>query len=144
MPTLPRTLALLLSCVVLAAAGCGGGDDEYANEPRPPTPINVSAAITEDRITVSPREFGAGPVILLIANETGEAHRVTVETDQLGASEPGIRQQTAPINPQGTATLKIDMAQGRYMVTVDGEGIEDASVRVGRERPDSSDQLLTP
>ncbi|HWT25509.1 MAG TPA: peptidylprolyl isomerase [Solirubrobacteraceae bacterium] len=27
MPTLPRTLALLLSCVVLAIAGCGGDDE---------------------------------------------------------------------------------------------------------------------
>jgi hypothetical protein len=34
-------------------AGCGGGDD-YANEPRPPAPINVTAAITNSRVNVSP------------------------------------------------------------------------------------------
>jgi hypothetical protein len=29
--------------VAAAAAGCGG-DSDYANKPRPPTPINVTAA----------------------------------------------------------------------------------------------------
>ncbi len=126
-----------------ALAACGS-DPDYANEPRPPTPINVSAAITDDRITVSPRRFGAGPVVVLIANQTAEAQRVTVESDTFGDKDPGIKQQTAPINPQGTATLKIDMSRGRYMVTVDGDGIEETTVRVGRDRGSSSDQLLTP
>ncbi len=126
-----------------ALTACGS-DPDYANEPRPATPINISAAITDGRITVSPRRFGAGPVVLLIANETSQARRVTVESDTFGNRDAGIRQQTAPINPQGTATLKIDMSKGRYMVTVDGDGIEDTKVRVGRPRPDSSDQLLTP
>ncbi len=138
-----RTRMGLTVAALAVVAGCGSEDD-YANEPRPPSPINVSAAITDDRITVSPRRFGAGPIVLLIANETAKAHRLTVESDQLGADRPGIKQQTAPINPDGTATLKIDMAKGRYMVTVDGDGIDDATVRVGRDRASSSDQLLTP
>ena len=130
--------------VAMSAMAACGSDPDYANEPRPPTPINISAAITDDRITVSPRQFGAGPVNLLIANQTSQARRVTVESDTFGNRNPGLRQQTAPINPQGTATLKIDMDKGRYMVTVDGDGIDETTVRVGRRRPDSSDQLLTP
>ena len=137
-----RTTTAVLAAIS-ALAACGS-DPDYANEPRPPTPINISAAITDDQITVSPRRFGAGPVVLLIANETGQAQRVTVESDELGAKTPGIKQQTAPINPQGTATLKIDMAKGRYMVTVDDDAIEQTTVRVGRDRGSSSDQLLTP
>ncbi len=132
-----------LAVAVATAFGCGSEAD-YANEPRPATPINISAAITDDRITVSPRRFGAGPVVLLISNQTSRAHRVTVESDTFGDRDPGIRQRTSPINPDGTATLKIDMARGRYMVTVDGDGIDDATVRVGRDRASSSDQLLTP
>jgi ABC-type glycerol-3-phosphate transport system substrate-binding protein len=137
-----RTTTAVLAAIS-ALAACGS-DTDYANEPRPATPINISAAITDDQITVSPRRFGAGPVVLLIANQTSQAQRVTVESDELGAKTPGIKQQTAPINPDGTATLKIDMAKGRYMVTVDGDGIDDATVRVGRDRASSSDQLLTP
>ena len=48
---------LLTTTGVLAAMGAMtacGSDPDYANEPRPPTPINVSAAISDDRITVSP------------------------------------------------------------------------------------------
>ena len=35
MPTLPRTLAVLLACALLAVAGCGGGDDESGATPTP-------------------------------------------------------------------------------------------------------------
>ena len=141
MKHLRTTTGVLAAMSALAACG---SDPDYANKPRPPTPINISAAISDDRITVSPRRFGAGPIVLLIANQTSRARRVTVESDTLGNKDPGIKQQTAPINPQGTATLKVDMRQGRYMVTVDGQGIERTTVRVGRDRPSSSDQLLTP
>jgi N-acetylglucosamine kinase-like BadF-type ATPase len=129
--------------VATAVAGCGGGSD-YANEPRPPTTINVTAAITDDKVTISPRDIGAGPVVIIIANETQKAHRVTVETDELGASSGGIKQQTGPINPQGTGTLKLDMKTGEYTVSVDGGAISDASLKVGKDRPSSQDQLLQP
>lgn len=132
----------MAALAAMALAGCGSEAD-YANEPRPPLPINLSAAITEDRITVDPKQFGAGPVVLIIANQTPDPHRVTIESDQLGASSPGLKQTTSPINPQGTATLKLDMAEGRYDVTVDG-GVEGTKLKVGDERPPSSDQLLTP
>jgi hypothetical protein len=137
-----RTTTGFLGALVLLS-GCGS-DSDHANEPRPPTPINISAAITGSRMTVSPRTFGAGPVVVLIANETSRAHRVTVESDELGAKTPGIKQRTGPISPAGTATLAIDMARGRYTVSVDGRGVEGTSLKVSRERPSSSDQLLTP
>jgi hypothetical protein len=139
-----RGVITALTGVALATAvgGCGGGSD-YANDPRPPTPINVTAAITGDKVTVSPGDIGAGPVVIIIANETQQAHRVTVETDELGASSGGIKQQTGPINPQGTGTLKLDMKTGRYTVTVDG-GISGARLKVGKDRPSSQDTLLQP
>jgi peptidyl-prolyl cis-trans isomerase B (cyclophilin B) len=35
MPTLPRTLAVLLACALLAVAGCGGGDEQSNATPTP-------------------------------------------------------------------------------------------------------------
>jgi hypothetical protein len=131
-----------LVALAIVIAGCGGGED-YANDPRPASPINVTAAITAHKVTVSPRNIGAGPVVIIVANETPKAHRLTVETDTLGSDSAGIRQQTSPINPQGTATLKIDMRSGRYKVDVDGD-IPGARLKVGKDRPSSQDALLQP
>ena len=135
--------ALTGVAVAVAVAGCGGGSD-YANDPRPATPINVTAAITDQKVTISPKDIGAGPVVIIIANETAKAHRITVETDELGASSGGIKQQTGPINPQGTGTLKLDMKTGSYRVSVDGGVISEAKLKVGKDRPSSQDQLLQP
>src|SRR5688500_8563106 len=133
---------IALVVAIVALAGCGDEAD-YANEPRPPTPINVAASITDDKITVSPKEFGAGPVVIIIANQTEQAQKVTVETDEIGGSEPGLKQSTGPINPDGTATVKVDMRRGTYRVSV-GSGIEPASVTVGPPRDSAQNQLLQP
>lgn len=127
---------------VLALAGCGESTD-YVNDPRPPAPIDVSAAISEEKVTVSPDTFGAGPITLIIANLTDDTQKVTVQTDDL-SNEAGIKQTSSAINPQGTATLKVDVGQGRYTVSVDGAGIRPARMKVGRDRPSSQDQLLQP
>ena len=123
-------------------SGCGSSSD-YANDPRPPAPINVSAAITSDKVTVSPRGFGAGPITLTVANETDKAQRLTIETQELGSS-PGIKQSTSPINPGGTATLKVDVVEGDYQVSVDGSGIKPAKLAVGAKRESAQNQLLQP
>ncbi len=130
---------------VIAAAlltGCGGGDDDYANNPRPPAPINVTAAITDRGISVSPTEFGAGPVVFIIANQTDEATKVTLESDT--SEGPGIKQTTSPINPDGTATLKVDMKTGEYEVRVDGGEIKGTALSVGASRESAQDELLQP
>jgi hypothetical protein len=133
------TIALATSALL---AGCGGGGGDYANNPRPPAPINVTAAITDDRITVSPKEFGAGPVVFIIANETKDARQVTLEADT--SSGPGIKQTTSPINPAGTATLKVDMKTGDYEVRVDGGSSKPAEVTVGPARESAQNELLQP
>ena len=133
---------IALVVAIVALAGCGEEAD-YANDPRPPTPINVAAAITDEKITVSPKEFGAGPVVIIIANQTEQAQKVTVETDEIGGSQPGLKQSTGPINPDGTATVKVDMRRGTYRVSV-GSNIEPASVTVGPPRDSAQNQLLQP
>lgn len=121
-------------------AACGDrGPDRDAD--RPPAPIVLTATITKQQITVSPRSFGAGPVSLVIANETEAAQQVTFES---AGSEKGFRSRTAPINPSDTATLKIDVPEGRAVVRVAGDSIRQARVRAGAERASAQDELLQP
>ncbi len=138
----PPRIALACVTALLAVAGCGS-DEDYANEPRPPSAINVSAAISQDEITVSPAQFGAGPITLLIANLTDSDQELTLETQEL-SQEAGIKQTSAVINPQGTGTLKVDVPQGNYVVSVKSDDIAPAQVKVGAERESSQDQLLQP
>ena len=132
----------MAAATACALAGCGGEGD-YANKPRPATPINVTASITEDEISVSPTEFGAGPVVLIVSNQTDARHTVTLETEELGGSQGGIRQSTRPIGPRGTGTLKANVRRGSYAISVGG-GISPASVRVGSPRRSAQDELLQP
>jgi hypothetical protein len=134
---------LVAAALACAAAGCGGGGD-YANEPRPPAPIGVTAAISDQEISVSPKTFGGGPVVFTISNQTSQAQTLTLETRELGGSRPGLKQTTGPINPHGTAVLKVEMRQGSYALSVRGGGIPSVTLKVGRTRPSAQDQLLQP
>ena len=130
-------------CLAALAAGCGGQGGTYRNTPRPPEPIQVSVAINDGRLAVSPRMFGAGPVTLIATNQSDAARAVTLETDEI-ASGPGVRQTTGPINPGDTATLKADLTQGSYALRVDGGAVAPSSLDVGAPRPSAQDQLLQP
>ena len=132
-----------LVLVALAAAGCGSGKD-YANKDRPAVPIVITASITPNRALASPHEFGAGPITLVIANETAASHRVTLRSDEAGGSTSALRQETAPINPHDTASLKADLAQGTYVIEVDGSGIRPVRLDVGPPRKSAQDKLLLP
>ena len=132
-----------IALALLSVAGCGGGGD-YANKPRPPAPINVTAAITNSRISVSPRRFGAGPIVLIISNQSSSAQKVTFETDELGGSQPGRKFNTTPINPRATATLKVDVRQGRWKLSASQDGVRPVALRVGRERKSAQNDLLQP
>jgi hypothetical protein len=137
-----RFAAVALGAVALAA-GCGEEDD-YENKDRPPAPIVVSASISGERVSVSPRRFGAGPVTLIVTNQTESAQELTLETDEIGGSGPGIEQETGPISPGDTASLKADLRQGTYRVAVNGRGIAEAALDVGEPRETAQDQLLQP
>ena len=125
------------------ATGCGD-DDDYENEPRPPAPIVVSAAITQDGVSVSPENFGAGPITLIVTNQTQSAQELTLETDEIAGSAPGIEQETGPISPGDTASLKADLREGTYRVGVNGRGIAEAALDVGEPRESAQNQLLQP
>jgi hypothetical protein len=129
---------------VLALGGCGSSSADYKNDPRPPGPIVITGYISDQRVSVSPRSFGAGPVSLIVTNQTGTAQRVTLESAGAAGTGPGIKQVTAPISPQDTATLKVDVKPGSYSVHVAGDAIRAARLKVGPQRASAQNDLLQP
>src|SRR5215218_7507481 len=105
-----RSVGALALAAAFLAAGCGE-QDEHANRERPPASINVTAAIADGRIHVSPRRFGAGPIRLIVSNQTAAAQALTLET---GGDASGVTGTTAPIEPNATGTLQVDVAEGDY------------------------------
>jgi hypothetical protein len=140
-----RTAALtpLAVATVVVLAGCGSSSD-YKNDPRPPAPIVLTASIDDQRVSVSPRSFGAGPISLVVTNQTNTAQRITLESAEKAGSGPGLKQETAPISPRDTATLKADVKPGRYTVHVGGDGIAPARLQVGTQRASAQNDLLQP
>jgi hypothetical protein len=131
--------------VTLGVAACG--DDDFANEPRPPVPVAITGVITEQQVDISPNEFGAGPVVLTISNQTPESHRVTLE----GTADDGteISEVTGPINPQDTATVQQTLPEGDYEVLANSDGsivsgIAPGEITVGPPRSSASDELELP
>jgi hypothetical protein len=121
----------------LAATGCGGSDERTSN-PRPPVPIEISIEIGEQRVSADPAKLGAGPVVLLASNQSSASHQLTIDG-------PRLRQSVGPINPQDTATLKVNVRPGEYTVAADGSAaVRPARLRVGPERTSAQNELLQP
>jgi hypothetical protein len=137
-------LSGLLAALGLGAASCGSDDGSFANEPRPASPITVTAAISGDRVRVSPKTFGAGPITVIVSNQSGAAQTVTFETDEIGGSEGGIRRTAGPVSDQDTASFNVDPRQGTYLLSVRDKEIQPAAIEVGKPRPSAQDQLLQP
>ena len=136
------SIAALVATLTFAA-GCGAEGD-YENEPRAPLSINVTTTISNGRVSVSPARFGAGPIVLVVANQTDEPQTVTIETDELDGDEVGLVRSTAPIEPRDTASLQVQVRQGRYLVRASGEQIEAARLAVGAPRPSGQNSLPLP
>ena len=131
--------------VALAAAvfliGCGS-DDSYENKPRPASPIVITAAITPDSVSVSPKSFGAGPITLVVTNQTEKSQRLTLSRQVNGQKQ--ANGETGPINPNDTASLKADVDPGDYTVSVEGDAIKPAELTVGEQRKSAQNDLLEP
>jgi hypothetical protein len=134
-----------VTAVVVAAAlaGCGGDSEDYANRPRPASPINVTAAISDKKISISPKEFGAGPVTIIVSNQTSAEQTVTLETEELGGDKPGLKESSDPIAPQGTGTLEASVREGTYAVR-GSKGPKPVTLGVGPDRASAQDRLLQP
>src|SRR3954447_13630613 len=109
-----RSRAAAAGVAAALAPAARGPAPEPRNEPRPPTRIVLTGSISTDRVSISPRRFGAGPGRLVVANLTDTSQQVTLE--RADRDRPGVRQETAPINPRDTAELRADLRSGRYTV----------------------------
>jgi hypothetical protein len=131
-----RALALVLGLLVVVVSACGESDDR--NQNRPPVPINVSVQLGPKKVTASPAKFGAGPITLLVANQSGASQTVTIDG-------PRVRQSVGPINPEDTATLKVSVLPGDYtLAAAEAGGLRPAKLTVGPKRPSGQNTLLLP
>jgi hypothetical protein len=129
--------------LVTVAAGCGG-DEPRTNLPRPAPLVNMTAAVQDDVIRVSPRTVGAGQIVLIISNQSERAQRVTFRTDELGGSQGG-RTASSPLIPaRSTGRLRLDAREGRYAVSVADDAIRAARVFVGPPRKSGQNRVLLP
>jgi hypothetical protein len=129
-----RAIVAALALSALLAAGCGQKD--FANDPRPPYPAEVTVNINDRQVDVSPTGFGAGLVNFTIGNQTREWATLTV-------SGP-TSAQSGEIPPAGNGTLKVDMKTGTYELGAHGPAARPFALEVGPERPSASNDLLLP
>ncbi|HEX8074654.1 MAG TPA: hypothetical protein VF545_06695 [Thermoleophilaceae bacterium] len=129
--------------VALAVAGCGGGED-FKDNPRPPVPIQLTGVIKEKAVSVEPSHLGAGPVVLLIQNQTKQSHTVIVEGGPHNRVE-----QVGPINPLDAGRIQETLEPGDYTIRAGSDRaaarkIEPARLKVGPARDSSSGEVLLP
>ncbi len=140
----------ILALSAAVAAGCGGGK-HFANQPRPPIPVNLTVYINNSRTLVSPSSVGAGPVTFIITNQASTAESLTVQSTAGGAALA----TTAPINPQATSEVQVNFTPGTYTLATNGSGgtdasqaspgrIQPATLVVGPQRQNSNSALLQP
>jgi hypothetical protein len=140
-----RCIALLLvgGCAIYAMAGCGGGSD-FKDKPRPAVPVQLSGVITDKAVSVEPDHLGAGPVVILISNQSVRSHTVTLEGGPHNTVE-----QVGPINPLDTGRIQQTLDPGTYTVTAGSDAatsseIKSATLRIGKARASSSGTVLLP
>jgi len=144
----------MLAVGAVAVAGCGGTTHTYANEAPPPVPVSLTVYINDARVSVSPGEVGIGPAEFVVTNRASTAESLTVESPGPNGGQPLAN--TGPINPQGTASVKVDFKrQGDYKVsaahggsteasTVSPSSIAPATIHIGPQRASSRGNTLTP
>ena len=144
----PVTIGIVV--VTLLAAGCGGGA-HFANQSRPPTPIDLTVYINNARVSISPNSVGAGPVVFTITNQASRTHIVTFQPAGGGSAVAS----SAPINPQTTTQVTVNFTPGDYTVGTTNLGgsqaagatpssIQSATLHIGSPRPNSNGALLQP
>lgn len=139
----PLVVPVAALALVASLGGCATAQD-YANEPRPATPVTLAGALTASGLSLDPTSVGAGPVKILVSNQTERATALRLQTAGTGEGTPGLRAQTQRINPGGTATLSVQVDEGDYELEAVGTDARPVAVTVGEPRPSSSSELLLP
>lgn len=144
-----RTTIGILGVGMLAVAVTGCGGKQFANNPRPPVPINLSVYIDDARVSISPSAVGAGPVVFVVTNQASKAQSMSITRGGSAIADTG------PINPQGTAQVTVNTTPGEYAVSTAIAGLTEAQqvsahaprpavLHIGPPRASGSNQLLQP
>ena len=138
-----RALAAAAALALLGgAAGCGS--DDYANEPRPASPVLLGARIDSEKVQVSPHEVGAGIMSFTISNQSSEPAALTIVSEP-SSTEPTLRRkQSGTIEPGDLGSMQVELPPGHYEVGAGDFPAEPVQLTVGRERQSSKNDLLLP
>lgn len=123
-----------------ALAACG--DEDFANNPRPPAPVGLTGVIQDEKLTLSPAKVGAGQVTITISNQTGGPKTITLEGES-------TTETVGPVGSLDTADLTRTLEPGSYEVRAGSaravrKEITPATLSIGKERTSSSGELLLP
>lgn len=149
---------LLALPLALFAAGCGAED--HPNEPRPPQAVEVTASISDTRLSVEPSKVGYGD------SDEPMSQNVDQPQEELSSSRPltvsftvsnltdydttlqieGPAAEESPVViAQGTNGFKLDLPTGEYFVVAAGvPGTPETAFSIGPQRPSSQNDLLLP
>ncbi len=123
--------------LLVGVSGCG--EDDFENEPRPPSPVELTAAIDKRSVSIAPSDPAAGLVVITISNQTDE-------DAQLVLDGPGDENPTSGnIPPRATGSIKTELEPGEYEAsTGDDSSIKAAALTVGPPGESSQNDLLLP
>ena len=130
------TAAALVAAFAVAACG----EDDFENQPRPASPIELTALIDDRKVKVSPSkpgDVGAGMVNFTISNQSPDPAALVLEGPTDTASQE--------IQPGGTGSFKTELEEGEYVVSAgESSDVGEGSLGVGPPRPSSQNDLLRP
>lgn len=125
--------------LALAVGASGCGEDDFENEPRPPSPVELTAAIDKRAVSIAPSDPAAGLVVITISNQTDEVMQLVL--DGPGDEDP----TSGDIEPLGTGSIKTALEEGEYEALAgNSETIEPAPITVGPPGESSQNDLLLP
>jgi hypothetical protein len=154
----PAGACLLVSALLVA--GCGA--QEHANDPRPPSPAEVTASISQKAVSVQPGAVGVGNG----AGEQALGQNAGQKQPQISSSTPmtvaftianltnfrtqleiqgPVHKTSPPLLAQGTANFRASLPTGNYTITAaDIPAATAAHFKVGPKRTSSANDLLLP
>jgi hypothetical protein len=123
--------------LIVGVSGCG--EEDFKNDPRPPSPVELTAAIDSKAVSVAPSDPAAGLVVITVSNQTDEPTRLIL--DGPGDDDP----TSGDIPPRGTGSIKAALEEGEYQALAgDSDTIDSAVVTVGPPGESSQNDLLLP
>jgi hypothetical protein len=124
----------LLAIAAATVAGCGSED--FPNDPRPASPVELSARVDDSKVVIAPDKVGAGLATVTISNQSRE----DVEVGFSGPTNP----RSTEIAAGNVGTVKLDLEQGDYQVDAGVSSIAPGTLTVGEPRETAQNKLLLP